>query len=115
MKIRNKEKSISQIVKENTGMTAKTRIAGGIRIYPSAKKGGEFNDPTKPFSGEYVVRGKKLVKVSGDIRKTGTDTIYRMWYKLVITCDVTRDQPFNFHMENFYAPVDAHSHRPKVQ
>lgn len=86
-------------------MTAKTRTAGGIRIYPSAKKGGEFNDPTKPFSGEYVVRGKKLVKVSGDIRKTDTDTIYRMWYKLVITCDVTRDQPFNFHMENFYAPV----------
>ena len=86
-------------------MTAKTRTAGGIRIYPSAKKSGEFNDPTKPFSGEYVVRGKKLVKVSGDIRKTGTDTIYRMWYKLVITCDVTRDQPFNFHMENFYAPV----------
>jgi len=86
-------------------MTAKTRTAGGIRIYPSAKKGGEFNDPTKPFSGEYVVRGKKLVKVSGDIRKTDTDTIYRMWYKLVITCDVTRDQPFNFHMENFFAPV----------
>ena len=86
-------------------MTAKTRTAGGIRIYPSAKKGGEFNDPTKPFSGEYVVRGKRLVKVSGDIRKAANDTVYRMWYKLVIICDVTRDQPFNFHMENFYAPV----------
>lgn len=86
-------------------MTAKTRTAGGIRIYPSAKKGGEFNDPTKPFSGEYVVRGKRLVKVSGDIRKAANDMVYRMWYKLVITCDVTRDQPFNFHMENFYAPV----------
>ncbi len=86
-------------------ISAKTRTAGGIRIYPTVKRGGEFNDPTKPFAGEYVARNKTLVKVGGNVQKKASETIYRMWYKLVITCDVTRDQPFLIHMENFFAPV----------
>ena len=100
-----KDSNLAKARPSEEQMSAKTRTAGGIRIYPSAKKGGEFNDPTKPFSGEYVVRNKRLAKVGGDVRKNGKETVYKMWYKLIISCDVTRDQPFNIHMENFYAPV----------
>lgn len=85
-------------------MDAKSISAGGIRIYPTAKKEGNFNDPTKPFSQKFILdNNNKIVKYDENVQGSNK-TIYRMWYKIVITCDVTRDQPFHFMIENFYAP-----------